>query len=261
MEFLIISTIFIFGIIIGSFLNVLILRLRSDESPVTGRSHCPACQHTLTPFDLVPIVSFVALRGRCRYCQVAISWQYPLVELANGLLFVCAWVFGGYTVELLLAHPIGLVALLRDLILVAGLVTLFVYDLRWQELPYIITFPLLGIVALLGLVAGLPWWSIGIAGLIGGGFFLFQFLISRGKWIGDGDIPLGALMGAALGWPLIVVALMLSYWIGAVIALILVATGGKKMTSTVPLGVFLVIGTLISLWWGDEFIRWYLGLL
>lgn len=261
MNLLIIGGLFIFGAIIGSFLNVLILRLRSDESPVTGRSHCPACNHVLSPLELIPLLSFVLLGGKCRHCWAEISWQYPLVELATGLLFVVSWVLGGYDLLGLINRPLGLIELVRNFILIGGLVTLFVYDFRWQELPYIITFPLLGIIFLLNLAVGEPWWSLVLAGLVGGGFFLFQFLISKGKWIGDGDIPLGALIGVAVGWPLVIVALLISYWVGAVIAIGLVLSGGKKMTSTVPLGVFLVIGTLITTWWGDALINWYFSIL
>jgi len=251
--------IFIFGASIGSFLNVIVCRLHSGEKIIWPRSHCPACRQVLNFFDLFPLISFLFLKARCRYCRKKISWQYPLVELGVGLLFVAAWLVeasgGGQT-------P-GLIWFLvsRDWLFISFLTIIFVYDWNWSLILDIITIPAMVVVLLVNLLLGVSWLSLLIGALVGFGFFGLQYLISHGKWIGEGDLRLGALLGLMLGWQNIIVALFFAYIIGAVVAVILLLTKLKKKDSLVPFGTFLSIGGIIALFWGERIINWYLQLL
>ncbi|MFA5124513.1 MAG: prepilin peptidase [Patescibacteria group bacterium] len=242
--------IFIIGLVIGSFLNVVVWRLHSGEPIVFGRSKCPHCQAGLQPKDLVPLLSFILLRGRCRYCRQPISWQYPIVELAGGLLFVLAYIL----------HP-QLLVFLRDIILVSILIIVFVYDLRWQLIPDQVTIPAIILLFIFSLLLGSNLWLLIFAVLVGFGFFGLQYLVSSGRWIGGGDLRLGALMGAVLGWPLLIVALLVAYIVGAIVSVVLLISGKAKAKTPVAFGTFLALGTLVALFWGERIINWYLGLL
>lgn len=240
---------FIFGLIIGSFLNALIWRIYVRRSVVKGRSICPECKHVLVAKDLVPLLSFVWQQGRCRYCHERISWQYPLVELSMAVAFAAlvatfglSWVGAWYAVVACL------------------LLLIFVLDFRYSIIPDSVSLPLLVLGALSIWTTGLPWTDMLIGVGVGGGFFLLQWLVSRGKWIGDGDIRLGAAMGAMLGWKLLLVALFLAYVAGAMIGLILLVRGKKTMESKIPFGTFLAAATLVCLFWGNWLVGWYLGL-
>lgn len=245
--------IFIFGLIIGSFLNVVILRLHDGESAAAGRSKCPDCGHVLAWTDLFPVFSFLFLGRRCRYCGSKISWQYPLVELATGGLFVIAYYFNP---DWTLAS--GLV-LLRNLIVIAALIAVFVYDLRWLIIPDQIALPALLIVIALNFFIGMSLANLATGVVVGLGFFGLQYALSRGTWIGGGDLRLGALMGALLGWPVILVALFMSYIIGAIVALVLLAQKKVTAKSQVPFGVFLAPAAIVAMFWGQWILAWYLG--
>lgn len=247
--------IFLFGLAIGSFLNSVIYRLEKGGSLVTERSRCPHCGHLLSWHELIPLVSFVVLRARCRFCRGAISWQYPLVELATALLFVLAW---RHTPSYW--HGAELAYLFFVL---ASLVLLFVYDLKRYILPNRVMYPLI-IVALFH-----AWWGKGYmpgahpvwSALGASGFFLFLYLISRGEWIGFGDVKYGVFMGLFLGFPLILIAFFFSYCIGALASVFLLAQKHKALKSQIPFGPFLVTGTLIAYFWGRDIMQWYLGIL
>ena len=253
--------IFILGLAVGSFLNVLIYRLHKKESPLIGRSYCPKCKHQLGFWDLVPILSFICLKGRCRYCKERISFQYPIVELATGLLFALVFLkhFGISISTPYTLYPIPyLVSFIRDLFFIAVLVFVFVYDLKyWLVLDKIVV-PAALILLVVNIFLGQNFWNLIIAGLVGAGFFFLQFIISRGKWIGGGDIRLGALLGFFFGWPQVAIAIFFAYIVGAIVSLFLVASGKKKMTGQIPLGPFLVVGALITLFYGQQIIEWYL---
>lgn len=243
-------TIFLFGLIVGSFLNCLIYRLKAGESFWKGRSHCPYCRHKLSWFDLIPVLSFFLLERKCRYCRKPISWQYPLVELATGFLFVFCFLF----------HVPYLA-----FIIVPLLIVIFVYDLKHYIIPdKIIYFAIL--------VSGI-WYAIyGLflnqytkydilntlySALVASAFFFSIVLISRGHWMGMGDVKLAFLMGLFLGWPNVFIALFLAFFIGAVLGVILIISGKKQLSSEIPFGPFLVTGTLIALFWGQNIINWY----
>lgn len=239
---------FIFGLIIGSFLNAWIWRLVVRKSIVRGRSECPECHHVLAAQDLVPVVSWLMLRGRCRYCHEKISWQYPLVELATAALFAY------------LAFLFGWSVLFVWLVVVSSLLlVIFVIDLRWSIIPDVVSIPLIFISALSLWLRPVTWLEVLTGGLVGGGFFLAQWLLSHGKWVGDGDIRLGVVMGLLLGWKLLVVALFLAYVVGAVWGVLLLLRHKKTLHSQLPFGTFLAAATWVCLLWGDHLLGWYLG--
>lgn len=267
---------FIIGVIIGSFLNVVIERFHGGGSLLRPPSHCPKCRHRLGFIDLFPIISFIFLRGRCRYCREKISWQYPLVELLSGLLFLLAafislknysdpaiWYDSGRSCFFSWLPDCGnfLIGLLRDWLAVAFLIIIFVYDLKWRLILDRIAIPAIIIVFILNLALGYSLINLLLAMAIGFGFFALQYVFSRGRWIGGGDLRVGALMGALLGWPQVILAIFMAYIIGAAVSIILIMAKGKKLTSEIPFAVFLVPATLISLWFGQYIIGWYLGFL
>lgn len=190
------------------------------------------------------------LGGKCRNCGGKISWQYPIVELVTGLLFLVAYIL----------HNSWSIELARDWFLISVMIVIFIYDLRWYLILDIVTLPACLVVFILNLVLGFGLLNLLFSGIIGGSFFLIQFLISRGKWIGGGDIRLGFLMGLALGWPSVLTAIIISYFLGSIVGLGLIAAGKKQWGSEVPLGVFLAVGTIITLFWQTQILDWYWGL-
>ncbi len=231
--------IFILGLAVGSFLNCVIYRLETGGSFLRGRSFCPHCKHFLGWPDLIPVLSFLILKGRCRYCHKKISFQYPLVEIATGLLFLLIFNFQFSIFNYLIAP---------------FLVIIFVYDLKHFIIPDEVIYPAIAIAAICNFSA----WP---SALGAAAFFGAIVLISRGKWMGVGDIKLGFLMGLILGWPNILVALFLAFLIGAIIGVGLIVSGKKTLKSEVPFGPFLVTGTIISLFWGQKIINCYLNFL
>ncbi len=259
-----IESLFVFalGLCIGSFLNVLILRTKEEKS-LSGRSQCMTCKMELKAIDLIPVVSFLALRGKCRQCGSAISVQYPLVEFATGLLFLIFFLrFGqGITIGGDWMQGMEGINLLRVLFFISVLVVLFVYDLKYYLILDRFTVPAVVIAVLLNLWIGIPLWSIAVASVGLALFFFAQYAISRGRWIGGGDIRMGALMGAMLGFPQALVALFLSYAIGAIVGLFLLGSNKSEWKTQVPFGTFLSASTIITLLFGEPLLNWYLGLL
>ncbi len=268
---------FILGIIFGSFINALVWRLREQldddgnlkqlskkrqqaVSISKGRSMCPNCKHELAAKDLVPVFSWLFLQGKCRYCHKTISKQYPLVELLTGVLFVISYLQWPVTLNsglLVLQFITWLGALV-------GLIALAVYDVKWMLLPNRVLFPLMyGVIASLAVQfsIGRPLSDIVnilLAVAIGGGIFWLLYQVSRGKWIGGGDVKLGALLGLLLGsGQLAFLTLFLASIIG--IAWIMPALITKKLTnsSKVPFGPFLIVGAYIAMLWGGRLIDWY----
>ena len=241
---------FLFGLAIGCFLNVVIYRLFSGQSIIFGRSRCPQCKKDIFWHDNIPILSFINLSGRCRFCEKKISFQYPLVEFFTALIFVLFYLKFGLTLQFLVY-----------LIFTGFLIVIFVYDLKYYLILDRITIPAIIIAILLNLYLGINFWILLSGAIIGGGFFLIQLLISSGRWIGGGDIRLGILMGAMLGWQKLLAALFLAYILGAIIGIILIILKKKKMSSLVPFGTFLSLATLIILLWGEAILVWYLNLI
>jgi len=242
--------IFIFGLSVGSFLNVVIYRLKKGGPVIVGRSCCPYCRTVLKWYDLIPLVSFVLVSGKCRYCSKKISFQYPLVELATGLLFLIIFFFD-------FAQNKNSIDLVYYLIIVSSLIIVFVYDLKHYLIPDKIVFPAIGLAFIFRLFEGSVLDSL-LAGLSAGGFFLLLVLVSKGKWMGLGDVKLALLMGLILGWPGIFIALFLSFFSGAVVGLSLIALGKKKMKSEIPFGPFLV-GSTVFVIFTNQYLTDYLN--
>lgn len=250
--------IFILGTIIGSFLNVVICRLKSNESIIKNRSHCVFCDKKLDWFELIPIISFIFQTGKCRKCKKKISWQYPIVELVTGGIFLLISNFSARGGPALGWQFTDIINLSFLFIISCFLIVIFVYDLKYYLIPDIIVYPAIVVTFLYQLQFSI--FNYLLAGLIGGGFFLTIVLISRGKWMGVGDIKLGFLMGLFLGLNLLLVALSVSFLSGAIISVILLVLKKKQLKSEIPFGPFLIGATFISLFWGSFLSNWYFNL-
>ena len=240
--------IFILGTVIGSFLNVVILRLKNKKSVFKKPSHCPFCKKKLKWHELIPIISFVLQKGRCRKCKKKISWQYPLVEFFTGLVFVLIGIYSS-----------GFINIAFLLVVSCFLIIIFVYDLKYYLVPNKIIYPVIIITFLYNFYSA--FFNKLLAGILGGLFFLIIVLISQGKWMGMGDVKIGVLMGLLLGLPQLFTALFLAFLIGGVVSIILLALKKKALKSEIPLGPFLTGATFITLLWGDILLNWYLNLL
>jgi len=241
---------FILGAVVGSFLNVVVLRTKYGGGIARGRSRCPKCHEQLRPIELVPIFSFIFLGGKCRHCRAKISWQYLLVEISTAVLYSVSgiiWFVGGF----------GILSLLASLVFISFLIIIFVYDLRWQIVPDRFSMSAIIIMFVLNLFLGFSVWNMAIGAIIAGGFFFLQFAVSRGRWIGGGDIRLGILIGVALGWEKTLLVLLLAYVGGAIIGVILILFKQKKFESEIAFGTFLSVASLFALFWGDKLIGWY----
>ena len=262
MELFLIFTIFVFGLIFGSFLNCLIWRLKTNES-LWGRSYCPKCHSQIFWYDNIPLLSFILLKARCRHCHKKISWQYPLLELGFALLFTALFFFIAQDfswLELLRAE--FLILFLRDFLFIFILAIVFVYDYNWQEVPMIIIWPGIALMMFFSWFIGFNLLTVLIASALTATFFLIQYLLTRGRGLGEGDIWLGALLGARfVNTQEIFLTIFATYIIGSLVAIFLLIKGKKKIKSKVPLGPFLVIGALISLFFAEDIVRWYFSLL
>jgi len=269
LQFLIILIIFSTGLAIGSFLNCVIYRLEKNESFLKGRSYCPNCKHKLSWQDLIPLLSFIELRGRCRYCKKPISLQYPLVELATAILFVGVFY---------ITFPNFLLSIFYFLFS-SFLIIIFVYDLKHYIIPDEVIYPAIGAILFyrfFEVLKFINWylfrnWKLEIgnfqpllnpflSAVLASAFFLVIFLVSRGRWLGFGDVKLALFMGLFLGFPNILVALFSAFFSGAIIGLGLIIAKKKSLKSEVPFGPFLVFGIFLALFLGNKIINWYFSL-
>ncbi len=244
----------ILGLIIGSFLNCLIWRLYKDES-LMGRSYCPKCRHQIAWYDNFPVLSFILLKARCRHCHQSISWQYPVVEIVTALLFLLS-----FHVELNQAQFSFLI--LRDWLLISGLIVIFVYDLRWQLVPMMLVWPMIVVMFIVNLLLGIIWWQIIVLAVVGASFFLIQYLVTKKKGVGEGDIWLGLLLGISFpSFAQFLLLIILAYGLGSLISFGLLMLKQKGWKSKVALGPFLAGAAIITLFWGERIINWYLQLM
>jgi leader peptidase (prepilin peptidase) / N-methyltransferase len=252
--------VFLLGLIIGSFLNCVIYRLEIAEgkprkeafSFLRGRSYCPNCKHVLSWQDLIPLFSFIFLAGKCRYCKKKISWQYPLVELLTGIVFLAVFNF-----NFIFPDFFNLIYLF---IISSLLIIIFVFDLKHYIIPDGGVYSAIAISLIFTLYSGI--FKISILSALGASaFFLLVFLVSQGRWMGFGDVKLAFMMGLFLGYPNIIVALFMAFFIGAIIGVCLIISGRKKFSSEVPFGPFLIFGTFLALFFGENLINWYLNLI
>lgn len=236
--------IFLFGIVIGSFLNVCIFRIPKKEDIVKTSSHCMSCGYHLKWYDMIPVFSFLALRGKCRKCGAKLSVQYPLIEAANGILYVCIVWTGGLSVDSLLYC-----------LLASALLVLSVIDFRTYEIPFGINLFILA----LGLVRAATDFSnilTYLAGLLSVSIVLaILYYATGGKAIGGGDVKLMAACGLLLGWKLIILAFLLGCVLGAVIHVIRMKVSGEGRV--LAMGPYLSMGVLIAALWGERMIEWY----
>jgi leader peptidase (prepilin peptidase)/N-methyltransferase len=243
-----------FGLVIGSFLNVVIGRLPRGESVVFPRSHCPTCRKPIAWYDNLPVISYLWLGGRCRACRTPISPRYPLVEILTAVLFVVTAYF--------FVNDLALMAV--RLAFTAALIALFGTDLETQRLPNIITLPgiAIGVAAAVWLPPGLPSSVIGAA--LGAGILM----VVRAGWkaatgvegMGLGDVKMLAMIGAVLGWRQVWAVLFLASLAGAVIGGALAVIGARSLQSRLPFGTFLAVAAFIASLVGEEMIDWYLAL-
>lgn len=275
MSFLFYFFVFLFGLCVGSFLNVVIFRLETGESVVKKSSHCPNCGKILRWYDMIPVLSFFILRGRCRDCGKKISWQYPVVELITGSLFLL--IFWNLNFEI---WDLFQILIFGFWIFIAScLIVIFVYDLRYYIIPDKIVYPAIVVVLISRIFSAFVVFNLpaplvkgGVGGLIGNFlpflfsafgaavFFLAIVLITKGKGMGIGDIKLAFLMGLILGWPNILAALFLAFFAGAVVGIILILVGRKTLKSQIPFGPFLVGGTIFVLLFGSQISSLYFKL-
>lgn len=293
---------FLIGIVLGSFAKALADRSLGLKS-FWGRSYCPNCKHKLAWYDLFPVLSYICLYGKCRYCGKKIGIEYVLVEFVTGILigFLFWQSFQSFdSLRSLRIFDFQLLIFIFDLLFkiffIVILAVLFITDLKKMLIPDRIVKPaiIIGAVSLLiitiykisylyyylslspigrkllppfsdyfqrhAVMTAEPFlFSIG-TGLLIGGFFLSLIIITKGKGMGGGDVKLGAFMGIMLGFPDAVLALILSFLTGAIFSIGLIIAGKKHFGQTIPFGPFLVLGSLIALFWGSKIINWYLHL-
>ena len=236
--------IFLFGIVIGSFLNVCIFRIPNKEDIVKTGSHCMSCGYRLQWYDMIPVASFLALRGKCRKCGTKLSVQYPLIEAANGILYVCIVWTGGLGIESLLYC-----------LLASALIVLSVIDFRTYEIPFGINLFILAL-GLIRVVTDLEHILNYLVGLLAVSMVLaVLYYATGGRAIGGGDVKLMAACGLLLGWKLIILAFLLGCVLGAVIHVIRMKVSGEGRV--LAMGPYLSLGVLIAALWGEQMLKWY----
>jgi leader peptidase (prepilin peptidase)/N-methyltransferase len=247
----------LFGAIIGSFLNVVILRLPSENgSIVFPASHCPRCQHTLSWYENIPIISFLVLRGRCRHCREKISWQYPIVELCMAILTAAV------------VHRFGLSITTAGYFLFCAAILVIIWiDLQHQIIPDVISLPGIILGFLFSFVNPTLSWQNSLIGLLlGGGVLyaiaLFYFLWKKQEGMGGGDIKLLAMIGAFLGWQSLPFVIFASSLLGSVIGILVMIKQGKGGKTRIPFGPFLSVAALAYLFFSVQvhlLYQFYLG--
>ncbi len=244
-ELILFVLIFIYGIVIGSFLNVCIYRIPNKENIATKRSHCMSCNHQLKWYDLVPLISWITLAGKCRYCKTKISIQYPLIEFINGVGYVLIFYVNGINLDSVLFA-----------LCTSALLVLSVIDIRIQEIPVSINIFIftLGILRLLINRNDVLEYVIGFFTV--SGFLLLVYWVTKGRGIGGGDIKLMAVAGLFIGFKAIIVALILGCILGSIIHIFLMVT--LKKGNVLAFGPYLSMGIFISMIYGEEIINWYL---
>ena len=243
----------LFGAVIGSFLNVCIYRLPIGRSVVWPGSACGACGHQLAWFENIPIVSYFALRGRCRACRAPFSIRYPLVEALTAVMFAAAWWYYGPG------------ALLASRLLFGGaLIVLFAIDLEHHLLPNVITIPGIVVGFLFSLVTE-PGWRDSLIGIVIGGGVLWviaeaYYRIRHEEGLGMGDVKMLAMIGAFLGWKLTLVTLMMASFAGSFVGVVMIVSRRGGMKYALPFGTFLAMGAALGATVGPDVLNWYLGL-
>ncbi len=262
----------VLGLCFGSFVNALVWRMHERQktnnkkqitknnqlSIIHGRSMCPHCHHTLAWYDLLPVVSWLSLKGRCRYCHKPIGWQYPIVEITTALTFIISYLYWPYGFD-----AAGITLLVFWLAILVGFMALTVYDLRWFMLPDKIVFPITGLgvlaIVLYVIIAGSPGYLIDplVGGLSLFGLFYALFHASKGTWIGGGDVKLAFLLGLLAGGFLeSMLLLFVASIIGTAISLPFLVIKKLKAKSQIPFGPLLIMATFIVYLFGISLLDW-----
>lgn len=278
------------GLIFGSFVNAFVWRLRQQELQVPasssknraantnikittkatqedysilhGRSMCPKCHHTLAPKDLVPVLSWVTLKGKCRYCHKPISWQYPLVELLTAVVFVVSYLLWPFEFD-----AYGIFRLGIWLVFMVFFMALSVYDIHWYELPDRVVFPLMYVAAAQVLVSA-AWqesaavlWQSALGGVLIFGLFWIIYQISKGEWIGGGDVKLGMVLGLLVGTPMrAVLVIFFASLVGIVASLPMLVSKRAARGLHIQFGPALILGAIIVQLYGTQIAEWYQAL-
>jgi leader peptidase (prepilin peptidase)/N-methyltransferase len=242
----------IFGAIVGSFLNVCIIRLPKEESIVWPGSHCPHCKNPIRVYDNIPLISYILLKGKCRHCNGPISIQYPLIEGMSALSSLILFIKFGPSLSYLFYF-----------LFVAALIVVTVIDLYHQIIPDVISLPGIGVGLLASLILPQLTFLNSLKGLIlgGGSLFvvatLYQWLFKR-EGMGGGDVKLLAMIGAFLGWKAVILTILLGSLIGSIIGISIIILKGKDFKYAIPFGPFLSLGAVLALFYENEIIVWYL---
>jgi len=241
----------VLGAIVGSFLNVCIIRLPREESIITPGSHCPHCNHPIMFYDNIPLISYLLLRGKCRSCKRSISAQYPLVEGTTAISSLLLFLKFGVSLSYLFYFSF-----------VAALVVITIIDLYHQIIPDVISIPGIG-VGLFGalIIPHITFFNSLLGILLGGGSLfviatLYQWLFKR-EGMGGGDVKLLAMIGAFLGWDAVILTILLSSLIGSITGIIIMALKGKDFKYAIPFGPFLSLAAVIALFYKKDILFWY----
>jgi len=249
MYYLLLTLYIILGLFIGSFLNVVALRIPNKESIIYPPSHCPTCNHRLSFLDLVPIFSYLGLKGKCRYCGEKISPIYPFGEFITLIVFLLIPYYFGYSKELIVAYPFAII-----------MIAITLSDIRYHIIPNAITYP--GFILLLILrlfVHTGSIWTYLIGTLVGGGLLLFIAILSRGG-MGGGDVKIYFIIGLVLGWQQTLLSIFFASAIGAIVGVLLIALGLVKRKQMVPFGPSIFLGTMLAYFLGNDIWNWYFNL-
>jgi leader peptidase (prepilin peptidase) / N-methyltransferase len=269
------ASVFTLGLIVGSFLNVVIHRVPLEESIVLPSSHCPSCGVDIKPYDNIPVLSYILLRGRCRNCKVGISPIYPAIELLTGCLYLLVYLADGLHARLV-----------TDIVFVSLIIPLVFIDLHHKILPNVITYPGFVLAFLMRFfvpgpskldllrsavgLQNLPGWAVSaLASLVGAvigagiiwGIRAAYFRVKGVEGMGLGDVKLMLMVGAYIGWQLSLLTILLGSLGGSIIGVVVIASKRGSMKTQIPFGVFLGPAAIIALFFGPRFIAWYLGML
>lgn len=236
----------IIGLILGSFFNVVALRVPENLSIVKPRSACPNCHHKLTALELIPVISFLIQKGKCKKCHSKISPIYPTFELLTGILFVYSFYHFGFTTELIVS-----------LTLISMLTIIVVSDIKYMIIPdkVLFFFTLLFLIERI-FIPMQPWWNPILGVTVGFGLLLLIAIISKGG-MGGGDIKLFALLGLVLGWELVLLAFFMSTLFGTIFGLIGLLIRKVERGKPMPFGPYIALGTIVTYFWGENLIHWY----
>jgi leader peptidase (prepilin peptidase)/N-methyltransferase len=242
------------GATVGSFLNVCIHRLPGRESIVFPASHCPACKKPIRPYDNLPLVSYIVLRGRCRDCGAPISIRYPLVEILTGATALATVNAFGLTPQFLVSFAF-----------LSALIVITFIDLDHQIIPDAISLPGIGVGLLSSLFLDEPGWRSSLVGIVVGGGILWAvaegyYRLTGREGMGGGDVKLLAMIGAFLGWQAVPLTLLLASLGGTLVGVAVMTVSGQGSRTPIPFGPFLAAGAACSLFFGEDLVSWYLGL-